>query len=28
MLDNLGAGYGRLPNQAQRAKMLAFAKNI
>jgi diketogulonate reductase-like aldo/keto reductase len=28
MLDNLSAGYGRLPNQAQRAKMLAFAKDL
>jgi len=28
MLDNLGAGYGRLPDQAQRAKMLSFFKDL
>ena len=28
MLDNLGAGYGRLPDQAQRAKMLTLFKDL
>ena len=28
LLDNLGAGYGRLPDPAQRAKMLALFKDL
>lgn len=28
LLDNLGAGYGRLPDPAQRAKMLALFKEL
>ena len=28
LLDNLGAGYGRLPDQAQRAKMLTLFREL
>jgi diketogulonate reductase-like aldo/keto reductase len=28
MLDNLGAGYGRLPNPKEHAKMLAYWRNL